>query len=80
MTDPYRGFAASETEPPRRAAGSGSGAVRPVLWTLLLLCAAGNAVTSSISGVVVAVPLVLGLATLGCVAALVVHHRKQRRA
>ncbi len=80
MTDPYRGFAAPETEPPRRAAGTGGGAVRPVLWTLLFLCAVGNAVTSSAGGVGPVVPLVLGAATLGCIAGLVVHHRRQRRA
>lgn len=79
MTDPYRGFAAPETPRPQPSDRDGAGFVRPALWLLLVVCAVCNVVTSSIGGFSVFVGIGFGLATLACVVALVVHHRRQRR-
>jgi hypothetical protein len=53
------------------------GAVRPVLWLLLIVSAAGNMVTSN-AGVNIAIGIGFGLATLACAAALIVHHYRHR--
>jgi hypothetical protein len=71
MNDPYD---ISEAPP----GDSRAGLVRPVLWLLLAISAAGNMVTSS-TGVNVAVSVAFGAATLGCATALIVHHYRNRR-
>ncbi|GAA2403673.1 hypothetical protein GCM10010191_09070 [Actinomadura vinacea] len=73
MSDPYR---ISEVTEGPRAARQG-GALRPLLWLLLVICASINALTSAIG--LMAVSVVFGVAAMGCVAALIVHHYKHRR-
>ncbi|MFI0486244.1 hypothetical protein [Actinomadura sp. 9N215] len=68
----------STTTPSAVAAGERSGAVRPVLWVLLVVCAAGDAVASR-ADAGVGVRVAFWLATLGCAAALIVHHYRRRR-
>lgn len=76
MPDPYRITEAQEA--PSDSASRRSGFVRPVLWLLLVVSAAGNLVTSTI-GVNVFVGMAFGVATLACGAALIVQHHRQRR-
>ncbi|MGW7351052.1 hypothetical protein [Streptomyces sp. NPDC054784] len=52
--------------------------LRPVLWTVLVVCAAANAVFSG-TGASVAAGIGFGLLTLACATALVVHHYRGRR-
>lgn len=52
--------------------------LRPVLWLVLILSTAANAVTSA-SGLNPLVGVGFGVVTLACVAALVVHHYRHRR-
>lgn len=73
-TDPYRITEAPQAAPP----GSRGGAVRPVLWLLLVISAAGNIATSS-TGANVAVSSAFGLVTLGLGIALVAQHYRNRR-
>jgi hypothetical protein len=77
MADPYRISEASAAEPARHA-GPRGGLLRPVLWLVLIVSAAANAVSSSI-GVSEFVGTGFGLITLGCAAALVIHHYRHRR-
>jgi hypothetical protein len=73
MTDPDR-----ITEAPRAPEPSPrSGFVRPVLWLLLVISAAGNVATSS-TGMNIVVSSAFGLATLGLGIALVVQHYQNR--
>ncbi|MFI0409255.1 hypothetical protein [Actinomadura sp. 3N508] len=70
----------SSPEPPTSPAAAPdarSGAVRPVLWVLLVLCAAGDMVAWR-SGVGAVISLSLGLAALACAAALITHHYRNR--
>jgi hypothetical protein len=55
-----------------------NGALRPVLWLLLVLSAAGNAGTS-FGGMNLALHAACGAVTLGCAVALIVHHVRGRR-
>jgi hypothetical protein len=76
MTDPYRISETSDAMPP---APVRAGVVRRrALWLLLVICAAGNAVTST-TGFPVLVGIGFGLATLACGVALAVDHYRQRR-
>ncbi|WUH98486.1 hypothetical protein OHR68_34050 [Spirillospora sp. NBC_00431] len=59
------------------AAHARSGVVRPVLWVLLVLCAAGDVIAAQ-AGAAVVVRAPLGLATLACAAALIVQHYRNR--
>ncbi|MFB9840161.1 hypothetical protein [Actinoallomurus acaciae] len=77
MPDPYRITEAREAPPD--SAGRRGGFVRPVLWLLLVVSAAGNVVTST-TGVNVFVGAAFGVATLACGAALIVQHYRRRRA
>jgi hypothetical protein len=77
MTDPYRISEAPAVEPGRHA-GPRGGLLRPVLWLVLIVSAAANAVTSTI-GVSEFVGMGFGLVTLGCAATLVVHHYRRQR-
>jgi hypothetical protein len=73
VIDPYR-----INEAPRAPERSPrSGIVRPVLWLLLVISAAGNVATSS-TGMNVAVSGAFGLATLGLGIALIVQHYQKR--
>jgi hypothetical protein len=54
------------------------GALRPVLWLLLVLSAAGNA-GASFGGMSVALHTAFGVVTLLCAAALIMHHVRGRR-
>ncbi|GAA4490206.1 hypothetical protein GCM10023191_022030 [Actinoallomurus oryzae] len=76
MTDPYRITEAQEVPP--GSASHRSGIVRPVLWLLLVISAAGNMVTST-AGLNVFVGVAFGVATLACGTALIVQHYRQRR-
>jgi hypothetical protein len=69
VTDPYR---IPDTPPAHR------GGVRPLLWLLLVISAAANAVAST-TGVNVFVGAGFGLITLACATALIVHHYRNRR-
>lgn len=54
------------------------GVLRPVLWLLLVITVAANAVISS-ANLNVALGVASGLAALGCATALVVDHYRHRR-
>ncbi|MFG3554278.1 hypothetical protein ACGGAQ_07820 [Micromonospora sp. NPDC047557] len=72
MTDPYRIIEAPAAAPERPG-----GLLRPLLWLVLFISAAINAVLSS----VIDNPWigsVFGLAAVLCAAALIVHHRRNR--
>ncbi|CCH18150.1 hypothetical protein [Micromonospora lupini] len=72
MTDPYR-----STEAPAAAPERPGGLLRPLLWLVLFVSAATNAVFST----VVDNPWigsVFGLVAVLCAAALIVHHRRNR--
>jgi Flp pilus assembly protein TadB len=71
MNDPYRVSPAPEHRRDR-------GLLRPVLWLLLVVSAAANAVASA-SGLTPLVGVAFGVVTLACVAALIVHHYRNRR-
>jgi hypothetical protein len=72
-TDPYRITEAPEAPPSPRG-----GIVRPVLWLLLVISAAGDIATST-TGVNVAVSSTFEAATLGLGIALAVQHYRNRR-
>jgi hypothetical protein len=77
MNDPYRlsGPQTDSGTPDR----SGIGARRALLWTVLVVSAAGNAVTS-MSGLPVAVSVSCGVVTILCIVALLADWSKRRRA
>jgi hypothetical protein len=75
MTDLYRITDTPHSPPPAIAR---KGIVRPVLWLLLVISAAGNIVTSN-TGVNVFVGGAFGLATLGLGVALGIQHYRDRR-
>lgn len=75
MTDIYRITGTPDSPPPATAR---KGIVRPVLWLLLVISAAGDLVTSN-AGVNPVIGVAFGLATLGLAAALVVQHYHNRR-
>lgn len=54
------------------------GMLRPVLWLVLILSAAANAAASA-AGANALASVGFGLITLGCAAALVVHHYRRQR-
>ncbi|MFD5629750.1 MULTISPECIES: hypothetical protein [unclassified Streptomyces] len=78
MTDAHHDLASPEPYRPGPATGDDGGIVRPLLWTLLLLGAVANMVTSSIGGAGVYFGIGFGVLTLACAAALVAHHRLNR--
>jgi hypothetical protein len=53
-------------------------ALRPLLWVVLILSAAANAVTSSL-GAPLPISVTLGVIALAAAAALVVQHRRRAR-
>jgi hypothetical protein len=75
MMDPYR---ISETPDSPPAAVERRGILRPVLWLLLVISAAGNVVTSN-TGLNMMIGIAFGLATLACGAVLIVDHYQHRR-
>jgi Flp pilus assembly protein TadB len=78
MTDPYRISEASDDARPASHAGAQRGLLRPVLWVVLIVSAAANAVTSS-AGLNPFVGAGFGVITLASVTALIVHHYRHRR-
>ncbi|MFI6335975.1 hypothetical protein [Streptomyces sp. NPDC050535] len=78
MTDAHRDIMTPEPFRPEPPARDDGGIVRPLLWTLLLLGAVANMLTSSIGGPGVYVGIGFGVLTLACAAALVAHHRRSR--
>ena len=74
MTDVYRITEGPDSPPPATAR---TGILRPVLWLLLVISAAGNALTSS-AGVNLLISSALGVVTLGLGVALAVHHYRGR--
>jgi hypothetical protein len=77
MPDPYRSIKAPDAPPPAAPAEAAGSTVRPVLWLLLVVSAAGNGVVST-SGDNVPVGVALGLVALACATALGVHHYRHR--
>ena len=77
MTDPYRVFATSEPPHTHHRPEARSGSLRPILWLLLVICAAVNAVTST-AGINMVISIGFGLATLACATALIVQHYRHR--
>jgi hypothetical protein len=77
MSDPYRITPTSESTPAASPVRTTS-PVRPVLWVLLVLSVAANAV-SSVAGLHPAVGMAFGVLALAFVAALIVDHRRRRR-
>ena len=78
MNDSHGG---SETTAPSAggaAPSARSRAVRPVLWVLLVIFAAGDMVLSRMDASMV-VDTAFGLATMGCATGLIVHHYRNRR-
>lgn len=78
MRDPYRISEPPQPSPPAADASAQGGIVRPVLWLVLVVSAAANAVASA-TGVSVLVGIGSGLVALGCAVALSVHHYQHRR-
>jgi len=75
MIDTYR-VPPEETPPAER--DTGRGLMRTVLWVVLVVSAAANAIFST-AGPHPAVGIGFGLVTLACLAALVAHHYRHRR-
>ena len=73
VVDPYQINEAPQAPRP----STRTGVLRPVLWLLLVISAAGNVAASS-TGVNVAVSSAFGLVTLGLGTALAVQHYKRR--
>jgi hypothetical protein len=63
---------------PASPAGGGP-AVRILLWTLLVVFSAINLIANTILGWNMLAGLPSGIVVIGCAAALVTHHLKQRR-
>lgn len=80
MTDPYRfsGGPADQGRGNDDAPRERRTAIRGVLWTLLILGAAGNAVTS-LGGFSALISLGFGLVTVLCIVLLIVDHFRHRR-
>ncbi|MCZ7436808.1 hypothetical protein O7598_10430 [Micromonospora sp. WMMC241] len=72
MTDPYR-IAEAPTAAPRKPGAL----LRPLLWLVLFVSAAADAVLSTAVGDPW-VSSAFGLVALACAAALIVHHRRHR--
>lgn len=72
-TDPVNGSPPGATDPV-----DGRGMLRPVLWLLLVITVAANAVISS-ANLNLALGVASGLAALGCATALIVDHYRHRR-
>lgn len=76
MADADRGTEISET-PQAKRSGS-DGAVRPLLWLLLVIGLAANIVTQSMD-ISVLVSIGAGLVTVSCGIALAADHYRRRR-
>jgi hypothetical protein len=74
MSDRYR---ISEAPGRSDAGHRPGGPLRPALWLVLIVSAAGNAAASS-AGIAPYVGIALGVVTLACAAALAVHHYRHR--
>lgn len=74
MTDPYR---ISEPDSPSSTVER-RGGLRPVLWLLLVISAAGNIATSN-TGLNIMVGIGFGLVALACGTLLIVDHYQHRR-
>jgi hypothetical protein len=77
MTDPYRIPDAPAEPRPASPASARRGAVRSLLWLVLVISLAGDVVASTADLVVVGSGF--GLVALGCVVGLVVQHVRRRR-
>lgn len=58
---------------------AGGSAARILLWTLLVVFSAINLIANTIMGWNMLVGLPSGIVVIGCAAALITHHLKQRR-
>jgi hypothetical protein len=79
MTDSYRVTEISEAAQGKRSGSGTGGAVRPLLWLLLVISGAGNVITSSTTTVSVFVGIGFGLVALSCGVVLAVDHYRRRR-
>jgi hypothetical protein len=71
-------YAMTKATRPAQHADTRDGLLRRVLWLVLVLSAAANAVTSNL-GISPLVGIGFGLVTLGSATALIVHHYQNRR-
>jgi hypothetical protein len=78
MSDPYRISEGSEETRPATDTPSRGRVLRPVLWLVLVVSAAANAVLST-TEVNMFVGSSFGLVSLACGTALIVHHYRNRR-
>ncbi|MGI8335863.1 hypothetical protein ACRYCC_38455 [Actinomadura scrupuli] len=76
--DPYRISEAPQASPPAADASAQGGIVRPVLWLVLVVSTAANAVAST-TGINMFVGIGSGLVALASAIALSVHHYQHRR-
>jgi hypothetical protein len=76
--DPYRISEAPQDSPPAPDASAQGRIVRPVLWLVLVVSTAANAVAST-TGINMFVGIGSGLVALACAIALSVHHYQHRR-
>ncbi|GID32448.1 hypothetical protein [Paractinoplanes brasiliensis] len=74
MSDSSRVLAASEPG----ATPARTGAFRPVLWLLLIVSIAANAI-SNVMGLNPAVGIASGVLALGCATTLITDHRRRRQ-
>jgi hypothetical protein len=77
VADPYRITEPSSAPRPKPAVTT-RGALRPLLWLLLMVSVAVNA-ASSAADVNIAVGVTSGLIVLACAAGLIVDHYRRRR-
>ncbi|MBF9134261.1 hypothetical protein I0C86_35815 [Plantactinospora sp. S1510] len=79
MSDPYRiSEMPDESSPTAAPTSIRSGALRPLLWLLLVTSVAANVVASA-AGSNMFIGAGFGLAALACATALIVHHYRHRR-
>lgn|GEM_PF-5441836 len=78
MAESYSPANTSRTPLSAGPADARGGMLRPVLWTVLMISAVCNAVTSN-ADINIAIGIGFGLVTLACAAGLVAHHYTYRR-
>ncbi|MBB4935185.1 hypothetical protein F4561_006079 [Lipingzhangella halophila] len=77
MSDPYRLDSTSDPTDSPKAASKG-GAARIALWAVLVLSAAGSAV-STLAGLPMALDMAFGVVAIVCIVALVIQYVQGRK-